>query len=295
MSRWWRAEDTSIDHPKLLRLSDAMHRAWYTLMCVASANGGVLPPTADIALRLRMKPTKVAEWITALVAGGLFDRHADGTFSPHNWDKRQYKTDSSDPTGAARAKRYRDRKRDDRDASRRDDRDATVRSKRPETDTETEDRMVDARASRSVFTEGSKALTDAFWQAIGCSSPLEVSPDYAGVDWRAIEWEKAGWTVDLIEAETKRVGPGKPLNYYEKVFATAFARRQAPLPVVNVKEGVTIDVQADRRAKPENLCDVAKRHIASGIAFGPKPTGLPPRPTAGNPQGPQPLRLLPQG
>lgn len=106
MSRWWRAEDTSIDHPKLLRLSDAMHRAWYTLMCIASANDGVLPPTEDIALRLRMKPAVVASWITQLVSGGLFDNDG-GVFRPHNWNTRQYKTDVTDPTNAERQKRYR--------------------------------------------------------------------------------------------------------------------------------------------------------------------------------------------
>jgi hypothetical protein len=110
MSRWWRAEDTSIDHPKLLKLSDAMHRAWYTLMCVASANGGVLPPVGDIAVRLREKPPKVAGWIAYLVAAGLFDND-DGTFRPHNWNKRQYKSDGTDATNADRQKQFRARQR----------------------------------------------------------------------------------------------------------------------------------------------------------------------------------------
>src|SRR5262245_59241319 len=116
MSRWWRAEDTSIDHPKLLRLSDAMHRAWYTLMCIASANEGVLPPTDDIAVRLRVKPALVASWITELVSAKLFDKDGD-TFRPHNWDKRQYRSDVTDPTAAQRNRRYRERKRNDRNAT----------------------------------------------------------------------------------------------------------------------------------------------------------------------------------
>lgn len=103
--RWWRAYDSSIDHPKLLKLSDAMHRAWYTLQCVASANGGVLPPTDDIAARLRMKPAKVAEWITSLVKAGLIDNN-DGVFRPHNWDTRQYLSDSS----KERVKRHREKR-----------------------------------------------------------------------------------------------------------------------------------------------------------------------------------------
>ena len=114
-----------------------------------------------------------------------------------------------------------------------------VKAQKPEA-TSKEDRIGDAGASK--FTEGSKALTSAFWKALGFNSPLEVSTDYAGTDWRAIEWERAGWTVDLIDAETRRVGLGKPLTYYEKCFATAFAKRQAPLPIVEVREAETLKV-----------------------------------------------------
>lgn len=212
-----------------------MHRAWFTLQCIASANGGILPPTSDIALRLRMKPAKVGEWITHLVGAGLIDRDGD-VFRPHNWDERQYKTDTVDPTAASRAKKYRDKKRD----GRRDDRDATVTDKRPDTETETEDRIGDAGASK--FTEGSKALASAFWKALGFESPLEVPPEYSGVDWRAIGWETAGWTTDLIDAQARRIGRDKPLTYYEKVFATEFAKRQAPLPIVEIKQAETLTV-----------------------------------------------------
>lgn len=106
MSRWWRAYEDSVDHPKLLKLSDKMHRAWFTLQCIASANDGVLPPAADIAVRLREKHPKVAEWITHLVKAGLID-NVDGVFKPHNWDSRQFKSDTSTP----RVKAFRDRKK----------------------------------------------------------------------------------------------------------------------------------------------------------------------------------------
>lgn len=107
MTHWWRAYDDAIDHPKLLKLSSDAHRwAWFTLQCIASANAGELPPAADIAVRLRMKPSKVAEWITILVKAGLID-NCDGVFRPHNWDDRQFQSDSSTP----RVKRLRERRR----------------------------------------------------------------------------------------------------------------------------------------------------------------------------------------
>lgn len=103
-----------------------------------------------------------------------------------------------------------------------------------------EDRIGDAGASQ--FTEGSKALASSLWKALGHESALSVPPDLAGADWRAIEWERAGWTVDLIDKEARRVGPGKPLSYYEKCFATSFAKRQAPLPVVEIREAEKLTV-----------------------------------------------------
>lgn len=120
--------------------------------------------------------------------------------------------------------------------------DATASLKQPITDNQKEDRIGDARERPSSFTEGSKALASAFWKALGFESALAVHPDYAGTDWRAIEWEKAGWTIDLIDAETRRIGPDKPLTYYEKVFATSFAKRQAPLPTVEIREAEKLTV-----------------------------------------------------
>lgn len=114
--------------------------------------------------------------------------------------------------------------------------------KQPITDNQEEDRIIDARATGSVFTEGSKALADAFWKAIGITHKLQIPPELAGADWRALEWERAGWTVDLIETEAARVGRDKPLTYHEKCFATAFAKRQAPLPVVEVREAEKLTV-----------------------------------------------------
>lgn len=127
-----------------------------------------------------------------------------------------------------------------------------------------EDRIVEARAGGSSFTEGSKALADAFWRAVGITDKLQIPPQFAGIDWRAIEWERAGFTVDLIEAEAKRVGPDKPLNYHEKVFATAFAKRQAPLPVVEVREAekITVTRHGTSNSQSGSLIASIKRELA---------------------------------
>lgn len=104
--RWFRFYDDAINDPKILRLSDANFRAWVTLLCLASKNDGVLPSTNDIALVLRMKPAKVAEWLATLTAAGLVDND-NGLFCPHNWNVRQFKSDVSNE----RVKRHRERRR----------------------------------------------------------------------------------------------------------------------------------------------------------------------------------------
>lgn len=163
MTHWWRAYDDAIDNPKLLKLSDAMHRAWFTLQCVASANGGVLPPTGDIAVRLRLKPAKVAEWITKLVQAKLMDND-DGVFRPHNWDDRQFKTDGSDPTNAQRQKRFRERHRNGSNGVT-SNASNDVTNKRPEQnrpDSEAEHSRADARELDEMGSKQEGLLRAAF-------------------------------------------------------------------------------------------------------------------------------------
>lgn len=136
--------------------------------------------------------------------------------------------------------------------------------KQPITDNLEEDRIVDARASASVFTEASKALADAFLQSLGYENPLQIPPEVCGTDWRALEWERAGFTADLIASEARRVGPGKPLSYYEKCFATAFAKRQAPLPKVEVRQVETITVT--NNAKPQSAIIQAADDLVRKLA-----------------------------
>lgn len=124
------------------------------------------------------------------------------------------------------------------------------------------DRIGSAGASK--FTEGSKALADAFLRALGFDTPLKVPPEFAGTDWRALEWEAVGWTADLIATEARRVGPDKPLTYHEKCFATAFAKRQAPLPIVQIREAETLTVtHGNAKNKPGSLIAAIDRQLAA--------------------------------
>jgi hypothetical protein len=232
MSRWFRLYGDVINDPKVLSLSEAMRWTWVAVLCAASKNDGKLPANDHLALMLRVTKQRAAAIIATLHAAGLIDKTEIG-FAPHNWDSRQYKSDVS----TERVKRFRNGKRN-------------VSETPPEAETESEDKIGSARARN--FTEGSKVLATSFWKALGFESPLQIPPEFAGVDWRAIRWDQAGWTADLIEAEIRKVGTNKPLNYYEKVFATAFAKRQAPLPVVEIREAEKLTVTNHGTAKNQH-------------------------------------------
>lgn len=106
MSRWWRAYDEAVDDPKLIGLSDEQHRFWFNILCVCSAFGGSLPDVRTISIKLRMQPRKVVRLLNDLREAGLLDE-SNGLITPHNWQSRQYKSDSS----VTRVKRYRERRR----------------------------------------------------------------------------------------------------------------------------------------------------------------------------------------
>jgi hypothetical protein len=95
-----------INDPKVMRLPEAMRWHWIAVLCCSAKNDGQVPPTSDLAFMLRMKETATALILAELHAAGLLDMDETG-FHPHNWDDRQFKSDTSNE----RVKRYRDKRR----------------------------------------------------------------------------------------------------------------------------------------------------------------------------------------
>jgi hypothetical protein len=130
MTRWFRVYDDLVDDPKVQRLEPLLFKTLINLWCLTSANGDVLPPIDVIAFKLRMKPQKAQQVLDRLKAEGLFELDERGTH-PHNWARRQYKSDVADPTAAERMRRHRSRQRNDNVTR-------PVTSRPSETDTEAE-------------------------------------------------------------------------------------------------------------------------------------------------------------
>src|SRR5262249_43023761 len=150
-----------------------LHRVWFNLCCVASSNGGVLPPVADVAFKLRVNDQKAAELIAALVSAELFDRRPDGKFEPHNWEARQFKSDVSTP----RVKRFRERQRYGEA-----DKGGAVAGTPPDSETDSEkEQKKDRRASGARY---SAEFEEVLWQA------YPRTPNMSKLEaWKA--WEKS--------------------------------------------------------------------------------------------------------
>jgi hypothetical protein len=178
MSRWFRVYDDMVDDPKVQRLSADLFRALVNLWCMASKNGGTLPCLGDIAYTLRIRQDRVVRMLEELKECELLD--GDDTLTPHNWSKRQYKSDVTDPTAADRQQKYRDKKRN---ATVTPTVTPTVTGKRPETEqnrTETEKIESSPKRVRTIYSDDFENL---FWK------PYPTTPIMAKKE-AFREWQK---------------------------------------------------------------------------------------------------------
>jgi hypothetical protein len=219
VNHWWRAYNEAVNDPKLQLISDALFRAWFNLMCIASGNDGALPAIGILAFTLRMKPEKVGQVLTQLHGAGLLDKTETG-FIPHNWSGRQYKSDKTDETAAERMARYRERKRNERNASVTDTapREQTTEQKDSEACASGAEAPIDHR--KRLFNEGLKTLgrltgkgPDACRSFVG--KCLKASSDDAIIVLGLIEDADRNQVVDpsawiAARLKTPETGNGKP-------------------------------------------------------------------------------------
>lgn len=103
---WFRAYSEALDDPKVQRLHPTLFKAWFNLLCLACQHNGVLPSNDDIAFRLRVSAQDAQGYIDELILAGLIDIRPDGTRTPHNWETRQFVSDTS----TERVRKHRKRK-----------------------------------------------------------------------------------------------------------------------------------------------------------------------------------------
>lgn len=132
---WVRLYRDSLHNPKIVSLSDRLHRVWHNCLLIAD-DAGTLPSMRDIACHLRMTITEAEQSILDLVELELIDAEAisaERVYTLHDWTTHQYVSDLS----TDRVRKYRDKSKKERDetAMKRFSNDDVTP---PDTDTDTE-------------------------------------------------------------------------------------------------------------------------------------------------------------
>ncbi|MBB4264289.1 uncharacterized protein YdaU (DUF1376 family) [Bradyrhizobium sp. CIR3A] len=109
-------------------------------------------------------------------------------------------------------------------------------------------------------------LAQAFLSAAGFPDRSRAPPGWYNLLDRAGLWAKSAYAANMIIQETRQItarsSSPKPLAYYEKVFATAFARLQQPLPTVPTPSAETAYVRR-RSNQRQSIREVLDARIAA--------------------------------
>lgn len=100
---WFRFYDDVLYDMKIQKLPLELFKAWVHILCLASKNGGEIPDTESVSYAFRATFEDTQKQIDSLIVCGLIDK-VRGKLFPHNWFKRQYKSDKS----TERVKRFRE-------------------------------------------------------------------------------------------------------------------------------------------------------------------------------------------
>lgn len=134
MKGWLRLYREALHDPKLLALTDSEHRLWFSLLCLADSETGILPPLETIAISLRLDVNGLRTVVERLANATLIDTLNGGPngyrYAMHGWRTRQFKSDTS----TERVKRFRNARRN-------------VSETPSETETETEVRESSSRGT----------------------------------------------------------------------------------------------------------------------------------------------------
>ena len=206
MSRWFRLYDEMLDDPKAQRLPPQDFKIWINLLCLASRNDGKLPCISDMAFALRISENDAVTVVERLHIAGLIDKRNGGPdgfhYSPHAWEKRQYKSDNS----ADRVKKHREKRNGECNVS------CNVTETPPDTDTET-----DTETDISNMSETPVSDTDD--ESVSVKDVVEV--------WNKLAPKIGKKTVRDVTPSRKQLLQTRLKQYSMDDFVTVFENIQA--------------------------------------------------------------------
>lgn len=101
---WFRFYSEFSHDPKVQMMTEAMQRRYIMIMCLRCSNDLVTLHETEIAFHLRITEAELAETKALFIAKGFID----DKWNLLNWDKRQFKSDSS----AERVAKHREKKKE---------------------------------------------------------------------------------------------------------------------------------------------------------------------------------------
>lgn len=191
MSQWFRFYADALEDPKVQKLPAALFKSWVNILCLAAKHDGVLPAVEDIAFALRISTADAVRTVETLAKKRLLDPSGD-SYSPHNWDGRQYKSDVS-------TQRVREHRKRQRNVS------PDVTETPPEAETEQKQSRADARCDGYAVWE--------LWQdrRKHHGHGTDAAPPSPKVIATAQSWLDAGAAVPMIrQAFDSALGRGDP-------------------------------------------------------------------------------------
>jgi len=105
---WFRFYAEAFRDPKVQRLAPQIYKTWVNILCIACENDGKLPSVDDLSYHLRLSIHDAQQHFDELVLAGLIDILPNKSATPHNWDQRQFKSDTS----ADRVRKHREKKKE---------------------------------------------------------------------------------------------------------------------------------------------------------------------------------------
>lgn len=195
VSRWFRSYVDKHRNPKVVNLSDRDFRFWDRLLCVAAENDGTIPPLMDLKRLLNARLDYVKGGLERLLKAGLITSSSGG-YEPHNWTKRQYKSDTS----TERSQKFRQKR--------------NVAKPLPKTDTDTD---TDTEAESGSDKSDPPARAEAR-EGVGPGSLEEAPPD-GGDDADEEPGVKYTAAFEAFWREyPNKTGKGAAFNSYRRAF-----------------------------------------------------------------------------
>lgn len=243
MNRWFRFYGEALNDHKVQSLSPDLFKTWVNLLCAASLNDGVLPTAERLSFELRVSAHEMQTRLDDLILLGLLDIRDDKRLEPHNWSRRQWKSDDSkERVRKFRAKNAEVTVRTEKQPTKRPrNDDVTVTVTPPDTESDTEKKQSSARETRDCATLPDRfvdrmveAAGDCLANSVNCLGLLtEATPRM---------WLDSGCDLErdilpTLRAAAKKYAGRKisSWSYFTGMISEAKAKRLAGMPVASVQ------------------------------------------------------------